>query len=272
MKILIFTISVLLSFPTISAPKTGNPKPSIEMIALNSPIKESDLKISITGPAGFEITSAKYMIKDAISLLDKSKKDTPIDLTKSGSSYLAAIDVNMLPPGQYRLYLKVKDKKSNTDVDVKSQKKSVFKDFVNFVIDSSLEVKDPGEEGKKTLAGIDSDNDGIRDDLQRYINVSTQGDVQMAYKQFARKAQLRILNHENRELSNFFNHRIENAIACMYAVGDEATFVSKLEPLMANTELRVKARLNNMKNFHGQSRSEEMKSTSFPNYLKFCEF
>jgi hypothetical protein len=28
---------------------------------------------------------------------------------------------------------------------------------------------DPGEAGKVTLAGIDSDNDGVRDDIQRYI-------------------------------------------------------------------------------------------------------
>ncbi len=28
---------------------------------------------------------------------------------------------------------------------------------------------DPGEEGKLTLLGIDSDNDGVRDDIQRYI-------------------------------------------------------------------------------------------------------
>ncbi len=29
--------------------------------------------------------------------------------------------------------------------------------------------QDPGEEGKKTLAGVDSDNDGVRDDIQREI-------------------------------------------------------------------------------------------------------
>lgn len=31
---------------------------------------------------------------------------------------------------------------------------------------------DPGEAGKQTLAGIDSDNDGVRDDVQRYIGVT----------------------------------------------------------------------------------------------------
>lgn len=31
---------------------------------------------------------------------------------------------------------------------------------------------DPGEEGKKTLAGIDSDNDGVRDDVQRWIELN----------------------------------------------------------------------------------------------------
>jgi len=32
---------------------------------------------------------------------------------------------------------------------------------------------DPGEAGKATLAGVDSDNDGVRDDIQRWIVLST---------------------------------------------------------------------------------------------------
>lgn len=31
---------------------------------------------------------------------------------------------------------------------------------------------DPGEAGKATLAGIDSDNDGVRDDVQRWIVIN----------------------------------------------------------------------------------------------------
>jgi len=34
---------------------------------------------------------------------------------------------------------------------------------------SSVLPPNPGEAGKATLQGIDSDNDGVRDDIQRYI-------------------------------------------------------------------------------------------------------
>jgi hypothetical protein len=39
---------------------------------------------------------------------------------------------------------------------------------------------DPGEAGKETLAGIDSDSDGVRDDLQRYIQVNYFGSPAIA--------------------------------------------------------------------------------------------
>jgi len=44
---------------------------------------------------------------------------------------------------------------------------------------------DPGEAGKKTLIGIDSDGDGLRDDIQRYIylNYPDQPNVQNALRQ-----------------------------------------------------------------------------------------
>jgi PKD repeat protein len=41
------------------------------------------------------------------------------------------------------------------------------------------EVEDPGEEGRKTILGVDSDNDGIRDDIQRWINYDSKGSEQV---------------------------------------------------------------------------------------------
>lgn len=43
---------------------------------------------------------------------------------------------------------------------------------------------DPGKAGKQTLMGIDSDGDGLRDDVQRYIYLTypDQPDVQRALK------------------------------------------------------------------------------------------
>ncbi len=39
-------------------------------------------------------------------------------------------------------------------------------------VDPFLLPPDPGEAGKQTLEGIDSDNDGVRDDVQRYIRLT----------------------------------------------------------------------------------------------------
>jgi len=46
---------------------------------------------------------------------------------------------------------------------------------------------DPGEKGKQTLMGIDSDDDGLRDDIQRYIYLTypDQPNVRSALRQYA---------------------------------------------------------------------------------------
>jgi len=54
---------------------------------------------------------------------------------------------------------------------------------------------DPGEEGKLTLLGIDSDNDGVRDDIQRYIYFSYPNDekAQMALTEVAKQYQILLM-------------------------------------------------------------------------------
>ncbi len=58
---------------------------------------------------------------------------------------------------------------------------------------------DPGEAGKTTLAGIDSDSDGVRDDIQRYIVFSTPTSekARSSLMQFARGAQSFLLSGVN---------------------------------------------------------------------------
>lgn len=54
---------------------------------------------------------------------------------------------------------------------------------------------DPGPEGMKTLAGIDSDNDGVRDDVQRYIalNYGHSERAVMSLREIAKGAQRQIM-------------------------------------------------------------------------------
>lgn len=75
---------------------------------------------------------------------------------------------------------------------------AAFKRVLQRVLSSTVVVyldpfplpPDPGEAGKQTLAGVDSDADGIRDDIQRFIALSASNDQQrMAMTKYARAMQ-----------------------------------------------------------------------------------
>ena len=57
---------------------------------------------------------------------------------------------------------------------------------------------DPGETGKQTIQGIDSDHDGVRDDVQRWIYafVPKEPKKQMALRQMARYFQQYALDND----------------------------------------------------------------------------
>ncbi len=68
---------------------------------------------------------------------------------------------------------------------------------------------DPGEAGKQTLLGIDSDGDGIRDDVQRYIYLTYPGEpkVQAALIQFANEYQGLLPQAGDRDAA--YNHAVK---------------------------------------------------------------
>ncbi|MFH2091142.1 MAG: hypothetical protein ABIJ31_02155 [Pseudomonadota bacterium] len=63
---------------------------------------------------------------------------------------------------------------------------------------------DPGEEGKQTLLGIDSDNDGVRDDIQRYIYFTYPNEekVRLALTQIAKNFQELLPVSDNPEIAH----------------------------------------------------------------------
>lgn len=187
---------ILLFLTSLSAFSSNNTL--IEVTSINSPVKGAVAKFQIKVPSGFEIDSARYRIKNSTHIIDKSNKHEPLILLKQGLDYIAQIEVNKLPPGQYQFFLKVKDKKTKYEHDCKNKKYKTLKNYTNFVIDESMEVAIPNEkENNKTLEGIDQDNDGIRDDIQRWINeLSETYEVKQALKQAARGLQLSIVNSD----------------------------------------------------------------------------
>jgi hypothetical protein len=90
---------------------------------------------------------------------------------------------------------------------------------------------DPGEAGKETLAGIDSDDDGIRDDIQRYIalNYPESEKTRAALRQASFALQKAILESHDEE-SALYNTELEaRASECIrYIHPDEGRKIDNL--------------------------------------------
>ena len=107
---------------------------------------------------------------------------------------------------------------------------------------------DPGEAGKQTLLGIDSDNDGVRDDVQlaiaRLYHDPEDKNVRLALNQFAASLQYAFTVFQSGDKNQLFNvfSEINPAVACITATSsnplEDVIFVKLL---MRNTEERLQA-------------------------------
>jgi hypothetical protein len=127
---------------------------------------------------------------------------------------------------------------------------------------------DPGEIGKETLAGIDTDGDGVRDDVQRYIfRVYAEDDLKRkAMLQFANSYQemLNVAHQRDPELSREKSLLVGNDDSCATTIfGDFDEYfyeVKMLELVILNTRDRVEADLLANQNVGGQSFSPDRPS------------
>jgi hypothetical protein len=106
---------------------------------------------------------------------------------------------------------------------------------------------DPGSVGADTLLGIDSDHDGIRDDVQRYIALTYPNSqrVQAALTQMA-SAYLSMIQHsDDPNLSKAFGLEGIYGVECLsWATSTDLTALTQsLEAQVANTADRAKAYL-----------------------------
>lgn len=107
---------------------------------------------------------------------------------------------------------------------------------------------DPGEAGKQTLLGIDSDNDGVRDDVQIAIahlyHDPEDDNARLALNQFAASLQYAFTVFQSGDKNQLFNvfSEINPAVACITATSsnplEDVIFVKLL---MRNTEERLQA-------------------------------
>jgi hypothetical protein len=240
----------------------SNSSPSFansELIAtvLNSPVKETYLEVKLEGLKS--ISSVYFMPKNG-------GKEVQGELVQENGQYIGKLKTSELKPGLYEYRLKARSPSGIFGIG-----RAASVDFISFLIDTSLEVADPGEEGQKTLLGIDSDNDGVRDDVQRWINeIEKNEKIKKLMKYKAKGIQLTFLHKDNKELSIQHTRESLRAQICLTDLQIEAGVPSKeivdrgmiLVSMMANTKPRILAKRKVSSNFHGESVSLEPKTTS----------
>lgn len=102
---------------------------------------------------------------------------------------------------------------------------------------------DPGEAGKQTLEGIDSDNDGVRDDVQRYIAITVTDSARHreALRQNAAVTQRILLAQTSEESIQLAKDSI-HTIECLDYLGFiDQNIWKEVKALMINTPIRLQA-------------------------------
>lgn len=103
---------------------------------------------------------------------------------------------------------------------------------------------DPGEAGKATLAGIDSNNNGVRDDVERWIVLSFANELEKPPIVQASVALQQTLTSSNELEAQQGGENLDRAIACLDArLGVDRARVAYGDLLeqMVDTELRFRA-------------------------------
>lgn len=239
-------------------------------VAVNSPVEGKEVKIELAPPKNYLIKGVEYVLHSEAG----KPVSTPATwqrgkIEASNNKSIAVIPVT-LSPGHYKAHIRT------TSTDKKGERRSVM---VPFEVTELKEVPDPGEEGKKTLAGIDSDKDGIRDDIQIWINskfpISSLPSTNKALKQMAKYEQLALIHHTDKELAKEYKDKNSLALYCLMWVKDlnEVNRMTKeLDKILYNTSERIKAFLTTEGYMHGSNKPKEAKALKDEDHSQLCEF
>lgn len=129
--------------------------------------------------------------------------------------------------------------------------------------------KDPGEAGKKTLLGVDSDGDGVRDDIEIFINnvlsntaKKNKSEERTATKTLAKIFQKELLFKDSKQQILQFN-QIKNELYSCFEITKSDEIYSK----NYNTEERLYALFRVAGHLHGTEVPEDVKSCKSLNQL-----
>jgi hypothetical protein len=215
----------------------------LEAQVINSPVKETYLKVKIDG------------IDSLSSVYFKPKnggQEVTGQVDQENGQNIAKFKTSELKPGQYEYRIKVRSQAGNSN-----ESKDASVEFIVFSIDPSLEVSDPGEEGRKTLLGIDSDNDGLRDDIQRYLNekYADSPNIRLALEQYAKTYKDVFSTLENKKANIEATNKTLDAIDCLFGIinSDQVSITRKeVKRRITNTQERFLADKKADLNYSGQ--------------------
>ena len=135
--------------------------------------------------------------------------------------------------------------------------KGILKRVLSPIIYTPVIPPDPGPSGMATVGGVDSDNDGIRDDVERYIAVTfPQSErLRLALQDDAKATQQLLLSTTPDQAINATT-RMLRAVECLsYLVptgSDRHVMLSQLDAIQINTEARFLAWTATDDNTRGQ--------------------
>jgi hypothetical protein len=116
---------------------------------------------------------------------------------------------------------------------------------------------DPGEAGKRNIRGIDSDGDGLRDDLQRYIAIEFEDSppTRQALTQVAGAQQRFLTVSMNEDRARQAAMRVVRGVECLYSVqgGKSREILNGLNAHIVNTPERLEAFFATEKHLGGQT-------------------
>ncbi|MFO0795571.1 MAG: hypothetical protein U0586_16080 [Candidatus Brocadiaceae bacterium] len=115
---------------------------------------------------------------------------------------------------------------------------------------------DPGKAGEKTLLGIDTDGDGVRDDIQRYIYFTYPDDkkLRLGLTYYAKEFQCVLKDANDREAAYDHANKMTRHGECLwYLKGDESTDIcNALRSKILNTRERSIAYITYSDNLGGR--------------------
>lgn len=251
-------------------------KSEFGLIPLNAPVKESFAKFLLKTPASFDIQQISYRIHNSTDLIEKNKNYSIAKLVVGPKGKELHIPMSNYNNGFYKLYVKVKTKKNG---DKEHHYSSAYNNHVKISYDKPLGVVHvPNQKiNDSTLLGIDSDNDGVRDDVQIWMNETynptAYPSTNNALKQISRHYQLALANYLNQEVAvQYYLKALEGLECIMWVKHSGYQSYKEFKSKYLNTPERIKAFRKVDSYRDGASRPDNISQTNTTERHLFCEF